>query len=321
MVLITSKKLIWMSLVAGSIFFHSSPAEAAGKKPAGPSCGDPTAPVLSTPFPVRKVILQPIGTRAFQLPNGSNINLSADLQEMLQSIVAQSNTFSPSDPTPPDSCDTHLEIRAAVTTLQLDIAQFGISVGYTPSGPLSGVTGIDGSAKVKVGAISMAFGVYKCVAGTCVAPASTISTQVTAGLDLNLDINFAEVKTGTSLIVNTPLGQILKNIMKNGINTVASSPRLNELPWYARVRDVQSGAGILTFDAGYEDRLSLNQAFEIYAPANPSSSGVCDVYRTVAYVHTTAVNTVSSTAIVDQVLDSRGVLPGDVVMVHVVNAK
>jgi hypothetical protein len=75
------------------------------------------------------------------------------------------------------------------------------------------------------------------------------------------------------------------------------------------------------FDAGVQSRIAANQAFEVYAPVDSSIQGSCNVYRTVAYGHTTNANTVSSMAIVDQILDSRGIQEGDVVMIRTVAAQ
>src|SRR5262245_49899769 len=97
------------------------PAFAAGKKkpiePAG----------FSTPTPVRRVVLKPVGTRPFQLPNGSRVDLSADLEVLLNTAVTATTAFSPSEPGGTgDPCGTRIEVRAAVSTFELNVAQLGI---------------------------------------------------------------------------------------------------------------------------------------------------------------------------------------------------
>ncbi len=298
--------------------------EAAGKKPSdNPSCGSPTSPVFGIPRPVRRVVLQPIGTKAFQLPNGATVNLTADLQSILNTAVASSSAFTPTDPGQVDPCDMHLEIRSAVTNFELEVANIGLSFGYTPSGSIPVLTnpGVNAKMNVRVGTIAMDFSIWSCVGTRCSAIGAANATHLTSGVSLGIDIDFGVIKTGPSFVYNTPMGDILRTIMNDGMKKLSSSNRVNELPWQASVKEFIPSVGALIFDAGRQDRLALNQAFEIYAPVDATSSGVCNVYEVVAYAHTLSVDSVSSTALIDRTLSSRGVRAGDVVMIHDVSSQ
>lgn len=307
-----------LTFIASSSLFASTSYAAAKGAPSAPSCGtSPSGPALTTPTPVRKVVLRPIGTKAFQLPNGSAVNLSADLQSMEVTAVTSTPSFSPTDETSYGPCNSHLEIRAAVTNFQLDVANVGVSFGYNNSSVIDAGASITGKADVKVGTISMDFSVWDCVGNQCSAVAADTETQATVGVNLSLQIDFSSITTGPSLVYNTPLGNILKTMMLKGMSNLAASSRLIELPWEAQVKDYIPSAGLVIFDAGVQSRIANNQAFEIYAPTDASAFGTCNVYKTVAYVHTTSVNTVSSTALVDQIMSSsRDIQPGDVVMIR-----
>jgi hypothetical protein len=297
----------------------STAAFGAAKPPANPSCNP--NPGITTPVPVRQAVLTSVGTTPFSLPNGSTVNLGADLQALLATAVTSSGAFSPTDPALPgqtDPCDTHLEIRAAVSTLELNATTIGVSFGYTPSGATSTVTNVNGSVAVSIGTIAMDFGIWECVSGRCSEVAASTASQATAGVNLNLTIDFSSVTTSPSLIYNTPLGDAIRAIMNNGMKTLAGSPNLAQLSWTATVKQWEAGPGLLIFDAGTNVSLAPNQAFVIYAPA--PSTGACGVFQAVANAHTTAVTTVSSTALVDQVLDPLGVQVGDVVMVRAVGS-
>lgn len=314
------KKYFSLSLIA---LFFVSQANAIGKKePGSPGNEDPdAAPELTTPQPLRKTVLQPIGTKVFQLPNGSTIDFNADLQSILPTAVTATAAFRPIDPSSMNVCNTSLEIRSAVTSFQLEVLGIGATFGYSPAGQLGSVTNITGKATLRVGLISMDFSVWRCTDGVCSAVAASNSTNFTANITGDIEVDFDKIKTGANLVFNTPLGEVLRLVMLDGMRQLADSPNLNELPWESRVREYTPAAGTLILGDGYQSRLQPSQAFEIYAPTNTSSTGVCNVYKTVGYVHTLSVDTVSSTAIVDRISDSRGIKVGDIVMIHAVPEK
>jgi hypothetical protein len=287
----------------------TSVSEAAGKK-------RPASPAYTTPDPYRPARVRPVGTKPFQLPNGSRVDLAADLEVMLHTAVTASSRFQPADPGAGETepCATHLEIRGAVSTLELNVAELGLTFGYKPSGENNTITGLTGKFNVRVGTIAMDFGVWQCVGPRCTEIAAATASHLTAGVGLSLEIDFGVVQTGPSLIYNTPLGNILRSIMNDGMKQLARSPRLPRLAWTASVLEASAGDGTLVFGAGRQSGLAPDQTFEVYAVT--PSVGVCEVYKTVAYVHTQRVDSVSSVAVVDQSLDGRGVKEGDVVMVR-----
>ena len=290
------------------------PSDAAGKKPSEPpQC--PAPPPYSTAQPVRPVVLRKVGTQVFTLPNGSPADLQADLQSMLNTVVTQTPVFAVTDPVLVYPCDAYLELRAAVTHFQLDLAELGLSIGFNPGGALGPITGISGKVGVKIGTVAMDFSLWQCARGRCTSVMASTANQTTASGNLALEIDFSVVHTGPSLLFQTSLGDLMRKIMIKGVSDLATSARLNELPWQAEVKQYIPSAGLFIFNAGLQSRIRVNQMFEVYA-ADSSASGVCEVYKTVAYGHTSSVDAVSSLAIVDQILDSRGILPGDVVMVR-----
>jgi hypothetical protein len=169
---------------------------------------------------------------------------------------------------------------------------------------------------VTIGTIAMDFSVWECTAGSCSAIAAATSSALTTGASLSVTLDFGTTHTAPDLIYNSPLGTIIRNIMNDGMKQLSGSTRLNELSWTARVREYLPATGTVVFDAGSQMRLQPNQAFVIYAVT--PATGVCSVFKAVANVHTTQVDAISSTAIVDQTLDSRGIQDGDLVMVKAV---
>src|SRR6185312_14525387 len=98
-----------------------------------------------------------------------------------------------------------------------NVDTISLPIGYTPSGSNSAVSDISGSVGVNIGNIAMDFSVWKCSAGHCSSVAGTTANQNTAAGSLNFQIDFGAIKTGTDLVINTPIGSVLRTIMTNGL--------------------------------------------------------------------------------------------------------
>ena len=311
-------KMEWV-LLPLILALSQASAFAMGKTPVPVPTGGCTPPTgYTTPNPVRRVVLKPVGTKNFQMPNGATIDMSADLGLMLNTSVTNSNVFSPTDGgangTGDDICGNHIEIRAGVSTFVLNAFELGISFGYTPSGNSSVLTGVTGKANVRVGNVAMDFSVWECTAGICSAVSAVTASASTAGVEIQVELDFGTIKTGPDLIYNTPIGNALRKIMDDGMKKMATSARLSELSWSARVRESIPAAGTLIFDAGLNAHLQPNQSFAVYAVT--PATGVCSVFKSIAYIHTTQIDPISSSALVDQVLDARAIQDGDVIMIR-----
>ncbi len=296
--------------------FSASTAWSVGKKPAQPEGAGPTvATALSTPHPFRPAVLRPVGTRPFSLPNGSRVDLTADLEVIFSTAVTNQSRFLPAEfQVGPDPCEPRIELRAAVSTLELNVAELGITIGYKPTGENIPIGSLTGKANVKVGTIAMDVGVWQCARGNCVELAAATASHATAGVGLSLEIDFGVVTTGPSLVANTQLGPILRTILQQAVAQLSRNPRLSKLAWSATVREVSSDGGEVIFDAGTQGGLEPSQAFEVYAPA--SAEGSCDVYRTVAALRSERVDTRSTTAEVTALYGSRGIKVGDTVLIR-----
>jgi hypothetical protein len=278
---------------------------------AKPAPGGTCSPTPGTPNPIRKVQLRHVTAKNFHLPNGASVDLNSDLDSILVTSATSTANFQPTTATPSDPCDSRLEVSAAVTTLELDAWEFGASFGFTPSGELGTVSNIKANAKVKIG---MDFAIWECRGKDCSASVASNASHITAGVQVDLEIDFGTVTTGPALVYNTPLGPALRKIMDQGMSLLSGSPKLSDLPWFASVRDILSGPGNVLLDVGSHDRIGTNQTFAVYSSI--PVSGACPAFKPMAYVHTTQIDSVSSYAQADSVLDPRGIKIGDRVMVR-----
>src|SRR4051794_33998589 len=103
-------------LVSSSLVFGAPGAWAMGKKPTpnGGTCNANGDSGYTTPSPARRVVLGAVGTMPFTLPNGSKVDLTADLNTLLTTAVAGTQVYFPTDGVAAaDPCGTHLEVSAA----------------------------------------------------------------------------------------------------------------------------------------------------------------------------------------------------------------
>src|SRR5689334_9977122 len=121
-----------LSLVLGLV--ASGNVLAAGKKPpsngGGGSCG-PGGGTGTQANPIRKVVINPVTTLPFNLPNGSRVDLQADLTTILATAVAESGVFVPLESSNSegggvdDQCGVRLEIVAGVSSFQASVVDMG----------------------------------------------------------------------------------------------------------------------------------------------------------------------------------------------------
>jgi len=317
-----SRVLLVFGFSLGFSFGFLSDAFAAGKRRIS-EANSPTASADSatlsaakTSHPFRAVQLKPVGTRVFSLPNGSRVDLQSDLDVMFSTVLTEYSRFLPLEAGSEDpACSTRLEARASITTLELKVAQIGLKFGYSPSGetqiPISNLTG---RTAVNIGTVAMDFGIWQCQGSRCVEIMATTASHATAGVELGLTVDFSEVTTGTSLLYNTPLGNALRKILVEGVKKLASHTRTPKLSWYATVREVNPDVGSVLFDAGTQAGIKEGEGFEVYARTPGLSS--CDVYRAVARISTERTDARGSIGIIDELLDTRGIQEGDIVLVR-----
>lgn len=307
-----SRAIHWGFLTLFGAAAFASTSWAAGKKPPAP----PQGPF--TPSPVRKVVMAPVGTQAFRLPNGKDMDLSADFNSMFETAVAQSGVLVPYYPGRPNPCEERLEIRSAVTTLQMEVGSARIRVGYSPTSTESPTIGLEGSVGVKVGVIAMDFHVlrYDSLGGKHIVMASKVEQPFPA-FSLEFNVNISDIKIGPELIYNTPLGGVIRGMMTKGVQElVKQTSNLERLGWAAHVRHYDPDTGILIFDEGWDSLLGNEQTFTVYSAAEDAIGINCTSFLPVADVRTTRVDSITSIAIVDEIRHSRGIQVGDLVLVR-----
>jgi len=297
----------------------ASPIHAGGKK--SETIVDPAE--LSPPL--RIVYVRPVDSTPFQLPNGSTVDLSADLDSMVMTELVKTGWFAPapfeelpanSEPSCTKDCNSHLELRAAVTTLELNTLELGIRFGYTPTEEIiPGLTSLTGSVATKIGTLSMDFQLYRCNDDGCHALLASTANHFTAKLDLKLEIDFGDIHTGPGLIWNSSLGGALRKTMKKGLTELTDSKYANSLPWQSNIRLIDWNTGTVVLDKGTQDQLSLGQDLIIYSQLSPDDNA-CQPYRAIAKVTVIETNPISSTAIISEQIAPEEIRIGDLALIN-----
>jgi len=265
--------------------------------------------------PIRPVIIKPTSSRPFPLPNGSTIDMTPHLDAIATTAVMQTGVFAridePSETT--DPCASHLEIRSAISTLEMNLYELGIKVGYTPDN-VYGISEVNGEAKVKIGALSLDVSVWKCSASGCISLLATAVNQTAAEGDLSFTVDFGLITTGAEFVTHSSFNNLLRKMMNTAASRLASSADFNKLPWFATVREAKAGQSSFTLDAGSSSNIQLKQNLVVYQVT--PTTGVCKVYKALAYAHTTQVDPVSAIATIDEIRSAdANIQPGDIVMV------
>lgn len=265
--------------------------------------------------PRRKVVINPVTTLPFKLPNGKDANLAVKLGDILGAQVSMNPAFMKQDPqlAAQDPCQAHLEIRAAVSSMEFRIGQGGVRFGYTlTQGDIGNGTGtISGAVTVTGGEIGMTFELAQCLHGTCSSPVSALLTNATVGAEVNFEFTMDPLSVGADLEFNTAFTDIINNMMKKGVETLQASPFLAQTWWNASVLSVDPVKHKVIFDAGSFDGLVSGNVFSILS-AIPGQ-GACGAFEEIGRVHAVSVGPNATQSVID--LSTGDIKVGDIVRV------
>lgn len=287
-----------------------SHAFAGGKKspPVGESCN------ASVVQPARPVRVLSVGTLPFQLPNGERVEISQDLKTIFETTLLTHSSLRPAEFALDDPCAQWLEIRAAVTSLDLDVTEFGVRFGYTPQGAIPTVDSITGEARVKLGSLTMDLGLRLCTRNGCQVVVASSADQTLAELKVDVKVDFSLVTTGASFMTRTPMGAAFRTVFEKAVTRLEKASQLASLPWRAQVVTVDHGSGQFWINAGREQRLPVGMALDVFAPSPQGPA--CSVSQRVARAQVRTLTAVSSEAEILETYD-RSVRSGDVVMMGI----
>lgn len=139
----------------------------------------------------------------------------------------------------------------------------GLSLGYTPTGPIGGIAGASVNFNVQSAQLDLSMRGLPALGNTILGATNVTSKQTKTNIGLN--INFGLFSVGPSFYYSTPLATVVKKGLTTGLDQLATQMSNDE--WYTRVFADQDTSVILVggTDVGFEVGDQLDIYNEQYA--------------------------------------------------------
>ena len=292
--------------------FSSSPAEAFGTRaPQTPNTSGVQA------IPIRTLDLAHVTVPAFYLPNGNRVDMNTDLKAIVDSQINQSRYFRTVNGNPMN----RLVITGGITSLELDILELGLKIGWNPAGalPVIGQIGVSGEVNLKLSNLSMDFKIYDRV--TRETYLASYTNETLSNLKFQVKVEVSQIGTSLDLLTKTRLSEAIRRATNDIMLKLENSAGLHYLPWEARVLGADEGGEKITISAGGRQGIKNNFIFSIYSSCEANSSVLC-YERFLADVKVTNTAVESADAAPLSSNDSlKMVYPGDKVFVKPLAAR
>ena len=309
--------MVWhlsrLLLLSTLIFFYlTEAADAFGSKSKDPALNNGGIQAI----PTRYLDLAHVTVPTFYLPNGNRVDMNTDLKTIIDSQINQSRYFRTAIPDPKN----RLVITGGITSLELDILELGLKVGWNPAGAIPiGNLGVSGEVNLKLSNLSMDFKIFDRV--TRETYLASYTNETLSNLRFQVKVEISQIGTSLELLTKTRLAEAIRQATSDIMSKLESSPGLHFVPWEARVLGVTEGGGELLLSAGGRAGVLPNFVFSIYSNCEQNSSAMC-FERFLADVRVTSAGQTSATAVPFQASDSlAGVLAGDKIYVKPLNSK
>jgi hypothetical protein len=262
--------------------------------------------------PIRVLDLAHVTVPAFYLPNGNRVDMNTDLKAIVDSQINQSRYFRTVGR---DSSMNRLVINGGITSLELDILELGLKIGWNPAGalPVVGQIGVSGEVNIKLSNLSMDFKIYDRV--TKETYLASYTNETLSSLKFQVKVEVSQIGTSLDLLTKTRLSEAIRRATTDIMAKLENAQSFHYLPWEARVLGVEEGGQKLTFSAGARSGVKTNFVFSVYSNCEGNSSMLC-YERFLADVKVSNVGVSSADAIPLSSNDTLNLIyPGDKVFV------
>lgn len=261
--------------------------------------------------PIRRVHFAHLTVPAFYLPNGNRVDMNTDLATITDTEMNRSRYFR----TTSDE-EARLVITGGITSLELDILQLNLRIGWNPGGslPVLGDPGIRGEVDVKLSNLSMDFKVYDRLTG--VTYLASYTDETLSNLRFSVTVEISQIGASVDLLTKTRLAESVRSAVEDIMRNMENHPDMPYVPWESTVLGTEgSGGSSLTIAAGGREGVEKNYVFSVYSSCENASTQFC-YERFLSDVRVTQVGVNSSTAVPFTSSDNlNAILPGDKVYV------
>ncbi len=260
--------------------------------------------------PIRRVDFAHLTVPAFYLPNGSRVDMNTDLATIVDTEINGSRYFRTTNDT-----DARLVISGGVTSLELDVLQLNLRIGWNPGGslPIVGDPGVSGEVDLKLSNLSMDFKVYDRVTG--VTYLASYTDETLSDLRFSVRVEISQIGSSIELLTKTRLAAAVRSAVTDIMENMEDHPDMPFVPWETVVVGISEGSSKLTMAAGGREGIKKNYVFSVYSKCDPNNPDFC-FERFLADIKVNQVGVNSSTAEAYSGSDSLvGIFPGDKVYV------
>jgi hypothetical protein len=286
--------------VSGYAFGHKPPKET-----------QPPAPQFQQAKPYRVLELSRVIAPAFPLPNGENVNLTSELNTLIDTTINTSRYLRTSG-----ANKSRLIISGGITALEMDILQFGIRFGWNKGGaiPISGMPNVSGEVDFHLNLLEMDFKIYDRLTGQ--AYVANYTNQEMSNLNINVHANISELQLAIDIIQKTGIAEAVRVATTDIMAKLENDSKFDLIPWEAEVLGVDSENGKLTFNAGSANGVRATDVYSVYSACGPTIGDDGCFSRLLADIKVTSATSLFSEAAGFNAADSvQNVHAGDKVYV------
>ena len=245
--------------------------------PKKPVAVAPVPIVDSEPFPTRYLELGAVSTSLFHTPDGKAVDLGIDLARMVDTAVNQSEKFRTvtGGHDVLASLGRHGVLSAALTAVELEVADIQLKFGYTPGGEVGATPGpspsaspggvtLVGKVDIKVGNISMDYKVVDSDTGLAYGAVYVNHSMVTTGFSFKVDFG-PGFSIGPEVQIKQALAPLFRTMTAKAMVEMAKARDINFIPWQARVSGIDADRRLVLMSEGVRAGLHQGNLFDVYS--------------------------------------------------------
>lgn len=241
----------------------STDSLAMGKKKQDPA----NEPVALQAKPFRYVNLAHVTTPTFFFPNGIRADFNADLDQLIDTQINSSKYFRTQLATPETA--PRLIITGGITTLEMDVLQLNLKIGWNPSGPIAiGIPPVvNGEVDVRLSALSMDFKIYDRITGQTYLASYT--DQTLSNIKFTTKVNLSNIQGSLDVLYKTRVADAIRTATDDIMKNMERSKNFDLLPWEAKIAGTDKEKGKVIINVGSRAGVLQNQVYSVYSHCTP----------------------------------------------------
>ncbi|MCO5141703.1 MAG: hypothetical protein M9962_01280 [Oligoflexia bacterium] len=255
-----TKILLHLSYVSLSLVFCFE-AYGFGSKPKEPTQTQPTTPTISQAKPFRYVELAHVTVPTFFFANGDRADFNTDLPALIETEINGSNYFRTQLSSPEHA--PRLIISGGITSLEMDVLQLNMKIGWNPSGAIIPTQFANGELDFRLSSLSMDFKIYDRV--TKQTYMTSYTNEKLSKLNITAKVNVSNITGSLDILYKTQMAKAIRIAMNDIMKNLENNRSFDYLPWEARVVGVDLDNNFIAFNSGQISGVKQNSQFSVYS--------------------------------------------------------